>query len=260
MTILRSLLFNTAFYVLTTVMLIFGAPFFLFCGQRVAVETARLWGRLSRFLLALLVGTRIEFRGLENIPDGGAIIAAKHQSALETFALLLPLSFPTYVVKRELTWIPLFGLYMIRAGMISVNRGGGSAALRSLLKRAETEATKGRQIIIFPEGTRRPPGAEPSYHYGVTRMYAGLKMPVVPVALNSGLFWPRRRFLRYPGTVAIEFLPPIAPGLPPKEFARALPEIVDEATDRLMAEAANAEKPPPIPDAAQTRIDNIQPA
>ncbi|SDB25873.1 1-acyl-sn-glycerol-3-phosphate acyltransferase [Bauldia litoralis] len=256
-TILRSLVFNIAFYLVTTVMLIVGIVPFLLMPQRTGVAFAKLWGTVCTFLARVLGGIRLEVRGREHIPQGAAIVAAKHQSAYETFALIPTLAFPTFVIKRELRQIPLFGLYTTAAGMIHVERGGGSAALRALVARAREEIAKQREIIIFPEGTRRAPGAPPDYHFGVSFMYKALGVPVVPVALNSGLFWPRRKFLRYPGTIVIEYLPPIEPGLDTKDFAERLEKAVEEASDRLIAEAAAAPNPPPLSDAARSRIATI---
>ncbi len=257
-TVVRSLLFNAAFYLVTTVLLVFGVVPFLLMGQRTAMNYARFWARLCVSLLRVVAGVRLEVRGREHIPSGGAIVASKHQSALETFALLPLLPFPTFVVKRELKWVPLFGLYTITSGMIHVDRGGGAAALKSLVERSREEVAKARQIIIFPEGTRMTPGAPPDYHYGVVRLYRSLDVPVVPVALNCGLFWPRRSFLRHPGTAVIEFLPPIPPDLDAKAFAAALQETVEAASDRLLAEAAHQAGPPPLPEAARARLALLQ--
>ncbi|WP_291745339.1 1-acyl-sn-glycerol-3-phosphate acyltransferase [Bauldia sp.] len=256
-TIVRSLVFNLAFYVVTAIMLVIGVVPFLMFPQRVGVAYSQLWGRICIFLARLLAGIRLEIRGRENIPAGAAIVAAKHQSAYETFALAVPLTNPTYVIKRELKWIPLFGLYTTTAGMIHVDRSAGAGALRSLIDRAEEEIAKGRPIIIFPEGTRRAPGAGPDYHPGVSFMYKSLGVPVVPVALNSGLFWPRRRFTRYPGTIVVEFLPAIEPGLNLKAFGKRLEETIESASDRLIAEAASAPNPPPLSDEARDRIEGL---
>ncbi|MCB1487795.1 MAG: 1-acyl-sn-glycerol-3-phosphate acyltransferase [Bauldia sp.] len=235
-------------------MLVIGVVPFLLFPQRVGVAYTQLWGRVCIALARVLAGIRLEIRGRENIPAGAAIVAAKHQSAYETFALGVPLTQPTYVIKQELKRIPLYGFYTSAAGMIHVDRSGGAPALRTLVERSREEAAKGRPIIIFPEGTRRAPGAEPDYHPGVSFMYKSLDLPVVPVALNSGLFWPRRRFMRYPGTIVIEFLPVIEPGLNMKAFARRLEETIESASDRLIAEAARAPHPPPVSDAARARI------
>ncbi|MCP4380208.1 MAG: 1-acyl-sn-glycerol-3-phosphate acyltransferase [Hyphomicrobiales bacterium] len=235
-------------------MLIVGAVPFLLMGQKASIAYAQAWGRVSIFLARVLAGIRLEVRGQEHLPAGGSIVAAKHQSAMETFALLPSLTFPTFVVKRELVWIPLFGLYTIASGMILVRRGGGAAALRSLVERSRQEIVKQRPILIFPEGTRRPPGAPGKYHYGVARLYKSLDVPAVPVALNTGVFWPRRKFLRYPGTAVIEFLAPIQPGLDAKDFLDELETRIESASDRLLVEAAQAPDAPPIPSAVLGRL------
>ncbi len=254
MTFVRSLLFNAVFYLVTIVMLIGGAPGFLFLPQRQAMEIVRAWGWVGAFLLRTIAGTRLEVRGLENVPEGGCLIAAKHQSMFETFALLPLLRFPTFVLKRELRFIPLFGWYTMKTGMIPVDRDRGAAALRALAGRAQRELAKGRPILIFPEGTRRPPGAEPAYRSGIGLLYRSLDVPVVPVALNSGLYWPRRKFLRHPGTIVIEFLPPIASGLPTKAFLARLQDSIETASDRLLVEAAAGAAAPPLPEQASERL------
>ena len=193
-------------------MAIVGAPLLLIASERLAIGYARLWARTALFLLRALAGIRVEVRGRGNIPHGAALVAAKHQSAFETFALFPILPAPTLVMKSELRRIPLFGRFTEIAGMIEVDRAKGSTALRDMVHRCREEAAKGRQIVIFPEGTRRPPGAEPAYQPGIALLYKGLDLPTVPVALNSGLYWPRRSFLKYPGTIVIEFLPPVEAG------------------------------------------------
>jgi 1-acyl-sn-glycerol-3-phosphate acyltransferase len=197
----------------------------------------RTWARAGIWLVGAIAGTRVEVRGRDNLPAGAAIVAAKHQSTFETFALVPQFPNPTLVVKRELRWIPIFGQYMVKAGMILVDRSAGLSALRHLAASARAEIAKGRDIIIFPEGTRRPPGAPPDYHPGVAHLYRALGVPVVPVALNSGLFWPRRTFLHYPGTIVIEFLPAIPPGLDARRFMERLQADIEAASDRLACEA-----------------------
>jgi 1-acyl-sn-glycerol-3-phosphate acyltransferase len=140
---------------------------------------------------------------------------------------------PLYILKRELTWLPFFGWYLLKAGMIGVNRSAGGRTLIDITKRAAEEIRRGRQLLIYPEGTRRAVGAPPAYRNGVSLMYNEAGVPCIPVALNSGLFWPRRTFLRYPGTIVIEFLDPIPPGLPRQEFAPRLQAVIEEASDRL---------------------------
>jgi 1-acyl-sn-glycerol-3-phosphate acyltransferase len=256
-TAIRSALFTTVFFVNTTLMLFAGMPVFYFGSERQSTRYAQAWGRVTLFLLRLLAGIRVEVRGRENIPAGAALIAAKHQSAFETFALLPILADPTMVMKAELRRVPLFGAYSIAAGMILVDREKGGAALRDMVQRGREEAAKGRQIVIFPEGTRRPPGAPPAYQPGVALLYRGLDLPAVPVALNSGLYWPRRSFFKYPGTIVVEFLPPIESGLSSKEFLARVEAAIEGGSDRLLAEAAALPRPPPLPPSATERLAEL---
>ncbi len=242
MIVVRSIVFNVLFYLNLTVLLILALPTLLL-PRRAILEMAKLWGRISVWLLRVICGTRVEFRGLERVPQGPLIVAAKHQSAWETFALLSLFDDPTFILKRELTWIPLFGWFAVKARMVPVDRGAGSQALSAMTRRARAEILGGRQLFIFPEGTRRPPGAEPRYKFGVAHLYAEIGVPCVPVALNSGLFWPRRSFLRYPGTIVVEFLDPIPPGLPKTEFFARMQDAMETATARLIAEADGGIKP-----------------
>lgn len=236
MIFLRSLLFNIAFYVNVTVIMIVGLPAMLI-NRAAILEIARIWGRSSLWLLDKICGIKVEFRGLEHLERNGCIIAAKHQSVWETFALTTRVGDFTFILKRELTRIPLFGQYLVRANQIAIDRNSRSLALRQLIEQSTAAIADGRVIFIFPEGTRRPAGAPPAYKSGVTHLYAAAHAPCVPVALDSGLFWPRRKFLRRPGTVVVEFLPVIPPGLPKAAFFRLLQERIETATDRLIAEA-----------------------
>lgn len=162
------------------------------------------------------------------------MVAAKHQSAWETFALMTVLDDPVFILKRELTWIPFFGWLLIKARMISIDRKAGRGALVAMGERAAAEVARGRQLIIFPEGTRRSIGAPPDYKYGVSHLYRQLDVPCVPVALNAGLFWPRRSFMRRPGTIVVEFLEPIAAGRDQDEFLRELEVSIETASNRLL--------------------------
>lgn len=234
---IRSLAFNIAFYLLTTILAIGGLPT-IFFGRKAILGLARLWGRLSLWLLDVICGMKVDFRGVENLRrEHGCIIASKHQSAWETFALVTQVEDFTYILKRELTFIPVFGQYLLFSNQIAINRANRSAALRELVEKAHAAIKEGRAIFIFPEGTRRPAGAPPQYKSGVSHLYAAAKAPCVPVALNAGLFWPRRTFLRRPGTVLVEFLPAIPPGLPNARFAETLKDRIETATARLIAES-----------------------
>jgi 1-acyl-sn-glycerol-3-phosphate acyltransferase len=240
MIVLRSALFNLSFYVVTAVMLIAALPFFFILPQGFGMWVVRTWARACVFLHETVAGVKLEVRGAENIPADGALVAVKHQSAFETFALIPLLKNPTIVMKRSIRWLPVFGQYTIKTGMIHVDREGKTAALRALAERAREELAKGREIIIFPEGTRRQPGAAPAYQTGIALLYRTLNTPAVPVALNSGLYWPRRTFLHQPGTIVVEFLPAIPPGLDSRAFLTRLQTAIESASDRLVAEGRAA--------------------
>lgn len=231
----RSHLFNVVFY-LNLVLWLVPASLTFVMPRMAIIRVAQAWGRFNLTLLRWIVGTQVEFRGLDRIPAGGLLIAAKHQSFLETFALLSCVDDPTFILKRELQWIPIFGWLTAKAGMIPVNRGSTNA-LPDMNRRAVAEVRAGRQILIFPEGTRRPPGAPPAYKYGAAHLYRSLGVPCLPVALNSGLFWPRRRYIRRPGTTVIEFGRPIPPGLDRDAFMDVLIEAIETRSAALLAEA-----------------------
>jgi len=236
MLVLRSLAFNALFYLNLALWLLFAASPALLLPRRALLAVARAWAHSSLWLMRVVAGTRYEISGLENIPQGGMIVASKHQSFWETFVLITICADPVIILKRELTWIPFFGWCLLKLRMIPVDRGGRARALAQVTRRARTElGDKGRQLLIFPEGTRRPPGAEPAYKFGVTHLYTELNLPCLPVALNSGLYWPRRKFLRRPGTIRLEILPPIAPGLDKTAFHTLLIEKIETASDRLLA-------------------------
>jgi 1-acyl-sn-glycerol-3-phosphate acyltransferase len=233
--IVRSTIFNLLYYLNLITLLLMAVPT-LFMPQRAILFMAKSWGWSSLWLLRVICGLKVEFRGLEKITNEPLIIAAKHQSTWETFALVTLLDHPTFIVKRELMWVPFFGWFMWKGGMIPVNRGAGAPVLAEMAIRARSEIREGRQLVIFPEGTRRAPGAEPHYRYGVAHLYAEIGVPCIPVALNSGLYWRRRSFLRWPGTVRVEFLDPIPPGLDKQVLLQRLQNDIETATTRLMAE------------------------
>lgn len=238
MTLLRSLLFNVFFYLWTTLVLIVGLPLML--GPRSGLyHLGRLWVRVIMAALRLLCGLRYQVRGLENLPEGGFLVAAKHQSAWDTLIFSLLLWDHSFVLKQELTWIPVFGLYLLRAGLVPVDRKGGSKALRKMVARAKQVIADGRPIVIFPEGTRVAPGEHRPYHPGVAALYGQLGVSVVPVALNSGRFWGRRSFAKSPGVITLEFLPRIEPGLHRKAFLQRL-EASIETRSKSLAQGESA--------------------
>jgi len=231
----RSVLFNALFYLNLVIHMIVALPT-LALPYPIEHAFIRSYARTSLWLLRVICGTKVEWRGLGKIPDGACIIACKHQSLWETFALFAVLRDPTYILKRELMWIPFYGWYAWKARLIPVNRSAGLAALARMTTLAQKELEHARQLIIFPEGTRRAPNAEPSYKPGVIHLYGKAGVVCVPLALNSGLFWPRRSLRRYPGTIVVEALDPIAPGLDKKTFSARLQNSIEEATARLVVE------------------------
>jgi len=235
MLVLRSLLFNLAFYANLIAWLLLILPT-LVMPRKAIIRVAQAWARSNFWLMRVIVGTKVEFRGREHIPPGGLLVAAKHQSFWETFALATLFDDPVFILKRELMWLPFFGWYLWKAGMVPVNRKAGSLALVEMNRRAREEVGRGRQVLIFPEGTRRPPGAEPAYKFGIAHLYTTLGVPCLPVALNSGLFWPRRRFIRRPGTIVVDLLDPLAPGLPRDHFFQDVRDRIETASQRLLAE------------------------
>ncbi|TVR08506.1 MAG: 1-acyl-sn-glycerol-3-phosphate acyltransferase [Salinarimonadaceae bacterium] len=236
MLLARSILFNILFYTNLIAWMIALLP--ALAGPRAfMLRAVKAWVASSIWLLRVVAGIRIEFRGVEKIPPGGCIVASKHQSMLETFALVAMLDDPVYVLKRELMWLPFFGWYALKMNAVPVRRKGGSAALADLVARAEVAVSAGRQVIIFPEGTRRTPGAPPDYRFGIAQLYKQIGAPCLPVALNTGVFWPRRKIVRHPGTVVFECLDPIAPGLPRGVFFADLQDRIEAASDALLREA-----------------------
>jgi 1-acyl-sn-glycerol-3-phosphate acyltransferase len=237
---LRSLLFNVLFYLVLAFWVIVGIPTFLMPRWGI-VTIAQCWARSSVWLMRVICNIKVEYRGLEKIPKGPLIVASKHQSIWETFALLQFFPEPLYILKRELKWIPFFGWYLIKTNMIGVVRGAGGRSLIEMARRAGEEVRRGRQLIIFPEGTRTAVDAPPRYKTGVAQVYVDCGVTCLPVALNSGLFWPRRTFMRYPGTLVAEFLDPLPPGLTRQEFIAQVSTVIETATNRLVA-AGRAEQ------------------
>ena len=230
---LRSLCFNAGWYAGTTLIALVGAPILL-VPRRLVVRWAQFWIRFCLWWLRLTVGLTHRIRGLEHMPAGPVIIASKHQSSWETLAYTLLFPDAAIVLKRELLFIPIVGWAMARAGNIAVERGDGASALRSLLRRSQAVINEGRSIVIFPEGTRVAIGAERPYQVGTAALYRQLKVPVVPVALNSGVFWGRRRFVKRPGVIEVELQPAIPPGLDRKRFMALLHKRIESATVRLV--------------------------
>lgn len=255
---LRSLAFNLAFYASMVVQMFFWAPFYFLAPRHSAWFVPKFWSRTSLWLYRVLAGTRSDISGVENLPEGSFILAPKHQSFWDAIAFFPFLDDPLYILKRELTWIPFFGWYILKMRMIPVDRGNRAKALRSVVAATKAELARNpRQLIIYPEGTRRAPGDVPAYKYGIVELYSQLHLPVVPVAHVAGLYWPRRKFLRYPGTIKARFLPPIPPGLGKQEFMARLIAETEAGCDELLVDAAGQPNPPPLPPTAIRRLEEL---
>jgi 1-acyl-sn-glycerol-3-phosphate acyltransferase len=239
--IVRSLVFAAAFYITTAIFLLLGS-WLLLAPRSWAMIGLKLHAKTCVALLRLICGTKLEVRGRENIPDGPALIIAKHQSAWDTFALLPLFRDPAVVLKDELKWIPFYGWFCVKFAHILVKRDKASAALKALIRDSKDRVAADRQILIFPEGTRTAPGAPPEFKPGYIALYEALGVPAVPLALNSGLYWPRRSLWRYPGTIIVDILPAVPPGQPRTAFRTTIETSLQSASTALMNEAARTAK------------------
>jgi 1-acyl-sn-glycerol-3-phosphate acyltransferase len=228
--------FNIAYFAWTAVIGTIGLPFLL-APRKAAMRFGRFWSQGVLFLLRTIVGLNYRVVGLDHIPADGCIVAMKHQSAWDAIALPVVLDDPAPVVKRELLAVPFYGWYMARAGSIAIDRRAGATALRMILAASRTAAAERRPIVIFPQGTRVGPGTAAPYQPGVYALYHALSLPLVPAAVNSGLFWARRNFLKRPGDVTLEFLEPIPPGWPRRRLMEELEQRIEAATAGLEREA-----------------------
>lgn len=245
-TMFRSLLFAAAFYIVTALFLLLGS-WLLLAPRSWAMCGLKLHALTSLWLLRVIAGVKMEVRGREHLPAAPCLVVSKHQSAWDTFALIPLFSDPAIVLKDELKWIPFYGWFCVKFAHILVKRDRAAVALKAMIAGAQDRAKDNREIVIFPEGSRMAPGAPPDYKPGYVALYEGLALPCVPVALNSGLYWPRRSLMRYPGTIIVEFLPPFPAGMPRKEFRRQLEARLETACDRLISEAGQSPTAPPLP-------------
>jgi 1-acyl-sn-glycerol-3-phosphate acyltransferase len=220
--------------------------FLLLGPRRYAMMGLKAHAIVSLWLLKTIVGTRMRVRGRDKLPKPPYLVACKHQSAWDTFALIPIFSDPALIMKAELMHIPFYGWFSRKFEHVFVRRDRGPAALRQLVRDARDRASANREVLIFPEGTRRAPGAEPDYKPGAVALYEGLDLPCVPVALNSGLYWPRRKLMRYPGTIVVEILDPLPAGMSRASFRAELERRIETASNRLIVEAARSPRPPPV--------------
>jgi 1-acyl-sn-glycerol-3-phosphate acyltransferase len=236
---LRSFLFAVLFYALFSVSAPFAALLSIVL-PRSLPGFAREWSRAWLSIYAAVCGVSYEVRGREHLPKGGCVLAMKHQSVWDTCALFAIFDRPVYVFKNELRWIPFFGWSLLRLGCVPVKRGKGKLALDDMVAGTRIALAENKQVVIFPEGTRTMIGQPPKYKTGISYLYEQLGVACVPVALNSGLLWPRRSFLRPPGRIVVEILPAIPPGMPRKEMLDHLVEVIESASNRLAGLGANA--------------------
>lgn len=242
MNLLRSVLFFLWLYGSMTVLTIASLPTMLM-PRRAVTAAIRLYARTVLFGLRWIMGIKVVLRGRENIPDGPCIVAGKHQAMLDVFVPFLMFDDPIIVMKRELLWYPGLGWFALRARMIPIDRNGTARTMKSMLKVAKQRVLpgRGRQLVIFPEGTRRAPGAEPAYKpAGLRAFYKSLDLPIVPVATNSGLCWHARGIRRTPGTAVYEVLPVIPAGRPQQDMLETVETVIETASTRLLDEAQAA--------------------
>ena len=258
MTKLRALVFNTLFYALMLSYMVFGM-FMLIIPRRFALVVIQDFMH-RQLALQRLFGMKIEVRGGEHFPVKGGIIASKHQSIWETFALHSMVPDAVFIYKKELGELPLFGNYLRKFEQIEVNRKGGPLAAQSMTRAARQAIELGRQILIFPEGTRRPPGAPALYKHGVSRIYENVGQAIVPIVLNSGLYWSNYFWSGHLGTIIVEALPPIPIGLSRDEFFERLVREMEAAGDRLFVETATGPHAPPLNEEQKARLKELQAA
>ncbi|RUT29437.1 1-acyl-sn-glycerol-3-phosphate acyltransferase [Arsenicitalea aurantiaca] len=258
---IRSLVFYALFFIQTTILALFVGTLALILRRhtRFTWGIARYWSDSNLFLLRWIVGIRTEVTGQENIPEGGCIIAAKHQSDWDIYAILPHTGRPAFIAKRELLDIPFFGWAARSLDTIEVDRKRGAQAIPVMMADAKAAADRGCRIIIFPEGTRRPPLAPPAYRQGIVRLYESLGVPVVPVALNSGLYWGRNSLVLWPGTAKARFLPAIPAGLPGDVFRARLEAEIEPVSTALAAEAIASGLSRPVPQEWRDRVSGHEP-
>ena len=233
MIFIRSTLFNTALVVSILVLGTLGLPL-LVLDRRHVCRLRQFWVRGVLTLLRMTVGLDHQVEGLANVPHGRFIVAAKHQSAWETLALHLVFDDPAIVLKRELLHLPLLGWYMLKVGMVPIDRKSGASALRRMTEAARFWSGTGRPILVFPQGTRVPWGQSARYHPGIFSVYRALGIPVVPVALDSGRYWPRLSWRKYPGRITVRILPAIDAGLGRRAFMQRLETEIETATASIV--------------------------
>ena len=230
---LRSLLFNLCYLSWAMISAISFVPLFLISSEA-ALKAGVPWAKVVLWLARVICGMRYEIRGEQYMIEGPFVFASKHQSAWETAFFYSQFKRPNFVLKKELLRIPLWGWYLWRMKMIAIDRKAAASSLKDMIRQSKESIADGRPIIIFPEGTRMKPGTPANYHPGVVALYSQLKVPVVPVALNSAVYWGKNAFTKYPGTIIVEFLTPIPPGLDKETFKVQLQDAIETKSQSLL--------------------------
>jgi 1-acyl-sn-glycerol-3-phosphate acyltransferase len=233
---LRSIAFNIVFYTLTLALGIACIPLML-APRNWQRQLPPVWLALLYFCERHILGLDYRVIGAENLPPPPYIAAMKHQSAWETMKLYRLFGNPAIILKKELMQIPLWGQYAKAMDMVPVDRSQGRLAMKSMVESAKQILVDKRPLVVFPQGTRIAVGKKAPYKSGVMKLYEALDVPLVPVALNAGLFWPRQAFWKRPGVITVQIFPPIPPGQDPKEVFHRLQKTVEEASDRLARDA-----------------------
>ena len=257
---IRSIIFYILFFVVTAI-LTFCAVLSLLIppiSQKATLNIAVFWTRINQFLLRFVVGIKTQVTGQENLPEGACIIASKHQSDWDTIALYPELSHPAFTAKKELFKIPLLGTTFRLMDTISIDRKKRGGALKDLIGQGLERVKRGRRIFIFPEGTRKSPLAPPNFRFGTAKLYEATNVPVVPVALNSGLFWGRNSLILWPGKARAKILPPIEAGLAPEEMHARMSAAIEEASTKLILDAVDKGITRPIDAELAKRIEQAQ--
>lgn len=231
MIMLRSWIYEVLFQIWTLSVAVLGLP--LLVTRAGALGVIRFWVRGVLGMARVICGITFRSEGKENIPKGPCIIAAQHQSSLETYRLFIEVDDPVFVLKKELLWVPFIGWYIQRAGLVPIDRNAGAAAMRRMLRAADAAVARGAQVLIFPEGTRTLPGANTPYRPGIVALYNHCGVPMVPMALNSGYFWGKTRVRKDPGEIVFKYLPSVETGLGKAELLATLRERIEAAAATL---------------------------
>ncbi len=223
---IKSFLFNIYFIIVSLGCALFGLVFLL-GARRTAFIVPQFWEKMLSFGARWLLDLDYKVEGLENLPKGPCLLASKHQSAWETFSFCGIFPEAVFIAKQELRYLPFMNFHFDKQKTIFVNRKLGSATRADMIRQAKERVADGDRIVIYPEGTRHAVGTKPKYKMGIASLYKELNVPVVPIALNSGVFWPRRSFLKKPGTITVSILPPIQPGLSQDDFMATLQNAIE---------------------------------